>query len=65
MPELIIRNVTNAYAYATNSTTADPWLYLYRWDSTYPIGYDENGNEMRSPASKFIRRTLQTKRIIT
>ena len=22
------------YAYATNSTTADPWLYLYRWDST-------------------------------
>ena len=40
------------YAYATNSTTADPWLYLYRWDSTYPIGYDENGNEMRSPASE-------------
>ena len=34
------------YAYATNSTTADPWLYLYRWDSTYPIGYDENGNEI-------------------
>ena len=40
------------YAYATNSTTADPWLYLYRWDSTYPMGYDENGNEMRSPASE-------------
>ncbi|WP_300699157.1 TonB-dependent receptor [Bacteroides sp.] len=38
------------YAYATNSTTADPWLYLYRWDTTYPMGYDENGNEMRSPA---------------
>ena len=40
------------YAYATNSTTADPWLYLYRWDSTYPMGYDENGNEMRSPVSE-------------
>lgn len=40
------------YAYATNSTTADPWLYLYRWDTTYPLGYDEHGNEMRSPASE-------------
>lgn len=40
------------YAYATNSTTGDPWLYLYRWDTTYPMGYDENGNEMRSPASE-------------
>lgn len=40
------------YAYATNSTTADPWLYLYRWDSTYPMGYDEHGNELRSPASE-------------
>ena len=40
------------YAYATNSTTADPWYYLYRWDTTYPMGYDENGNEMRSPASE-------------
>ena len=40
------------YAYATNSTTADPWLYMYRWDAFYPMGYDENGNEMRSPASE-------------
>ena len=40
------------YAYATNSTTADPWLYLDRWDSTYPMGYDEHGNELRSPASE-------------
>lgn len=40
------------YAYATNLTTADPWLYLYRWDSTYPMGYDEHGNELRSPASE-------------
>ncbi len=40
------------YAYATNATTADPWLYLYRWDTTYPMGYDEHGNELRSPASE-------------
>lgn len=37
------------YAYATNSTTADPWLYLYRWSSLYPFGKDENGDGIRSP----------------
>ena len=37
------------YAYATNSTTADPWLYLYRWSSLYPLGKDENGDIIRSP----------------
>lgn len=39
------------YAYSTNSTTADPWLYLYRWDAFAPHGYDENGHLMRSPSS--------------
>lgn len=37
------------YAYATNSTTADPWYYLYRWSSLYPLGMDENGDLIRSP----------------
>lgn len=37
------------YAYATNSSTADAWLYLYRWDTTYPMGNDELGRPMRSP----------------
>jgi TonB-linked SusC/RagA family outer membrane protein len=37
------------YAYATNSTTADPWLYIYRWASTYPM-VTEDGNPIRSPA---------------
>jgi TonB-linked SusC/RagA family outer membrane protein len=37
------------YAYATNSTTADPWLYVYRWASTYPFT-TEDGNPIRSPA---------------
>lgn len=38
--------------YATNSTTADPWLYMYRWSSLYPMGYDELGNPIRSPWSE-------------
>ncbi len=37
------------YAYATNSTTADPWLYIYRWASTYPMT-TEDGKPIRSPA---------------
>jgi len=39
------------YAYATNSTTADPWLYLYRWGPTYPMT-TEDGDPIRSPASE-------------
>src|SRR5699024_8226443 len=30
-------------------TTADPWLYLYRWSSLYPMGLDERGEILRSP----------------
>lgn len=37
------------YAYATNSTTADPWLYIYRWGPTYPMT-TEDGDPVRSPA---------------
>lgn len=36
------------YPYATNSTTADPWLYLYRWAATYPMT-TEDGDPIRSP----------------
>jgi len=36
------------YAYATNSTSADPWLYLYRWAETYPMT-TEDGDLIRSP----------------
>lgn len=42
------------YGYATNSTTADPWLYLYRWSPTYPLGRDENGDLIRSPYSEIM-----------
>lgn len=40
------------YSYATSSTTADPWLYLYRWGPIMPLGYDDNGNIIRSPQSE-------------
>lgn len=40
------------YSYATVSTVADPWLYLYRWSSQYPFGLDENGDPIRSPWSE-------------
>jgi TonB-linked SusC/RagA family outer membrane protein len=39
------------YSYATNSTTADPWLYMYRWGPTYPFT-TEDGDPLRSPASE-------------
>ncbi len=39
------------YAYATNSTTADPWLYIYRWGETYPMT-TEDGDPIRNPASE-------------
>ena len=39
------------YPYVTNSTTADPWLYLYRWGPIQPMGY-ENGQILRSPVSE-------------
>lgn len=38
------------YPYSTNSTTADPWLYMYRWSSLYPYGNDGDGDPIRSPA---------------
>lgn len=40
------------YPYATSSTTADPWLYLYRWGPTMPLGVDEDGYDIRSPWSE-------------
>lgn len=40
------------YGYVTSSTTADPWLYLYRWGPLYPFGNDQNGDPIRSPVSE-------------
>lgn len=49
------------YAYATNSTTADPWLYLYRWDTSYPMGYDDQGRDMRSPYNEMKNANIANK----
>lgn len=29
---------------------ADPWLYMYRWSRLFPIGVQENGNDIIDPA---------------
>lgn len=35
--------------YATSSTTADIWYYMYRWGPTYPmVKYDETGSPLRN-----------------
>ncbi|MDR0824668.1 MAG: TonB-dependent receptor [Prevotella sp.] len=31
----------------------DPWYYLYRWGPQYPLGADDRGLPIRSPASEF------------
>ncbi len=41
-----------SYPYTTASTL-DPWYYLYRWGPQFPLGYDEHGHELRSPAAEF------------
>ena len=43
---------TKYYPYTTNSDL-DQWYYLYRWGPQYPMGYDQNNNELRSPAEEF------------
>src|SRR5690606_39646293 len=40
------------YPYITSSTTADPWLYLYRWSPLYPLGNDENGDHIRRKSTR-------------
>ncbi|ETD17590.1 hypothetical protein HMPREF1199_01841 [Hoylesella oralis CC98A] len=32
------------------TTSADPWLYLYRWSPLFPIGVTSNGNQLREPS---------------
>ena len=32
------------------TTTADPWLYLYRWSPLFPIGVTEHGNQLHEPS---------------
>ena len=42
---MMYTNSTKSWAYATSSTTADVWYYLYRWGPTYPlVDKDEYGS---------------------
>ena len=37
------------YAYATNSSTADVWYYMFRWGPTFPWEPEDNGKVTRNP----------------
>ena len=37
------------YPFLTESTSDGPWLYLYRWSPLIPMGYNEDGEILRSP----------------
>lgn len=32
------------------NTTADPWLYMYRWSPLFPMGVTEHGNPLKEPS---------------
>ncbi len=46
---LMYSKTQKRWAYATSSTTADIWYYMYRWGPTYPMAEtDEIGNPLRN-----------------
>lgn len=48
----IYSRTNKQYPYATNSLTADPWLYMYRWSPAFAYGTDSYGRELKSSASE-------------
>ncbi|ACU06317.1 SusC/RagA family TonB-linked outer membrane protein [Pedobacter heparinus] len=40
----------NPYSLNVDAFTADPWLYLYRWSRLFPIGVQEQGEDIIDPA---------------
>lgn len=40
----------NPYSLNADAFTADPWLYLYRWSRLFPIGVQEQGEDIIDPA---------------
>lgn len=53
---------TSPNTIASNGFASDPWLYLYRWSSLFPIGVQENGVYMRDPATDATLAHTATKR---
>ncbi len=46
---LMYSKTQKRWAYATSSTTADIWYYMYRWGPTFPMAAsDESGNPLRN-----------------
>ena len=50
------------YPFITDDTSYSPWLYLYRWSPLMPLGFDEMGHELRSPASEARQANTATRR---
>lgn len=42
-------DATKRYPNSAIGFANDPWLYLYRWSRLFPIGVQENGNDIRDP----------------
>src|SRR5690606_40765269 len=40
----------NPFSLNASGFGADPWLYLYRWSRLFPIGVQENGDDLIDPA---------------
>lgn len=40
---------TKRYPNSNTGFLADPWLYVYRWGSLFPIGAQEHGEDVRDP----------------
>lgn len=40
------------YPFVTESGSDGPWIYLYRWSPLMPLGYNEDGEIIRSPQSE-------------
>lgn len=51
---------TKRYAYASGGSI-DPWYDLYRWSQYYPMGIDENGQEICSPYNEYKNSNTATK----
>ena len=59
---IMFTHSTKSWAFATSSTTADPWYYAFRWASNYPlVATDENGNALRNPTCEIATGKQATK----
>lgn len=48
------------YPFLTESSSGGPWQYLYRWSPLQPMGYNEDGEIIRSPMSETMQASTMT-----